>query len=137
MATRLRVALVGQAAEHRLVKLELVGTREALRDRLITSGLQALGVVPLPTRIGQVQMFLDGGAVLDDATMLEKDDTVYFSLDGGPWREPNEMPQQQQNQRPEAAERKSVQAGGLCCALLRRRHQTGSDPLIHRRTHRE
>ena len=30
MATRLRVALVGQAAEHRLVKLELVGTRDAL-----------------------------------------------------------------------------------------------------------
>ena len=92
MGTRLRVALVGQATEHRLIKLEPAGTQEGLRDLLITRGLDALGVVPLPTSIGQVKIFLDGGAVLDDAALLEKDDTVYFSVDGGPWRDPNEMP---------------------------------------------
>lgn len=42
MGTRLRVALVGQATEHRLIKLEPAGTQEALRDLLITRGLHAL-----------------------------------------------------------------------------------------------
>ena len=33
-------------------------------------------------------MYLAGGAVLNDVTMLDKDDTVYFAWRGEAWREP-------------------------------------------------
>ena len=58
MGTRLRVALVGQAAEHRLIKVEVIGTPTAVREQLITKALDALGVQQLPARCSETEFLV-------------------------------------------------------------------------------
>ena len=86
MPTRLRVSVVGQVAEHQLIKVTLDADPATVRAELITKASAKLGVSVLDRE--RVRMFLAGGAVLDDVTMLEKDDTVYFAFVGGPWHVP-------------------------------------------------
>ena len=86
MPTRLRVSVVGQVAEHQLIKVTLDADPATVRAELITKASSKLGVCVLDRE--RVRMFLAGGAVLDDVTMLEKDDTVYFAFAGGPWHAP-------------------------------------------------
>ena len=86
MSTRLRVTVVGRIAEHQLIKVTLDADPATVRAELITKASAKLGVSVLDRE--RVRMFLAGGAVLDDVTMLEKDDTVYFAFAGGPWHAP-------------------------------------------------
>ena len=86
MSTRLRVTVVGRVAEHQLIKVTLDADPATVRAELITKASAKLGVSVLDRE--RVRMFLAGGAVLDDVTMLEKDDTVYFAFAGGPWHAP-------------------------------------------------
>jgi len=94
--TRLRVAMVGQAVEHRLIKVALDGPPSAVRASSSSptpSMRWASSVQPSSaSSLEQVRIFLAGGVVVDDPGMLEKDDTVYFSVDGGPWHEPGVAP---------------------------------------------
>lgn len=87
--TRLKVGVVGQvfAAEFRLLKIALDGDPSAVRAELIAKAAAALNVTS-SVNLSTVKMFLSGGALIDDVSMLEKDDTVWFAFDGGGWVDP-------------------------------------------------
>ena len=90
------MAMVGQAVEHRLIKVALDGPPSAVRASSSSptpSMRWASSVQPSSaSSLEQVRIFLAGGVVVDDPGMLETDDTVYFSVDGGPWHEPGVAP---------------------------------------------
>ena len=82
MATRLRVAVVGQASPPELIKVSLDGDATIVRTALVEAAADALGV-QRPASVDAVRLYLDGGATLRDASMLERDDNVFVAFDGG------------------------------------------------------
>ena len=90
------MAMVGQAVEHRLIKVALDGPPSAVRASSSSPkpSMRWASSVQLSSAssLEQVRIFLAGGVVVDDPGMLETDDTVYFSVDGGPWHEPGVAP---------------------------------------------
>ena len=91
-ATRLKVGVVGQSTGFRLLKLVIAdGDASAVRAELIAKAAAALDVTS-SVNLSSVCMFLSGGAVLDDVSMLEKDDTIWFSFDGSAWVDPVTAP---------------------------------------------
>ena len=88
--SRLRVAVVGQASGPSLIRVALdraSADATTVRAELIAKASASLGISP-PDNVNLVRMYLAGGAVLNDVTMLDKDDTVYFAWRGEAWREP-------------------------------------------------
>ena len=95
MGTRVKVGAVGQGGNYELIRVNLDADDSAIRAELVTKAAAKLGV-SMPSDVSAVNVFLAGGSPLtsmkDDegASMIEKDDTIFFAFDGGAWQEPGD-----------------------------------------------
>ena len=84
---RLLVRVTGHLVPSKMIGADLDGDPACALVHLIDQAAQALGA----TKSSGVRIFLDGGHDVDDVSLLEKDDLLYFSFDGGAWRTPVDL----------------------------------------------
>ena len=73
------VRVTGHMVPSEIIGVDLDGDPTCVLVRLIDRAAQALGA----TKGSVVRIFLDGGHNVNDVSLLEKDDLLYFSFDGG------------------------------------------------------
>ena len=86
---RIRVAVVGSTSCCR-IRVDTSVEEGAARLQLVADAAAKLDVVMPQGGAGDVMIYTEDGAPLDECAMLDKDDTLYLAFDGGPWREPHE-----------------------------------------------
>ena len=86
---RIRVAVVGSTSCCR-IRVDTSVEEGAARLQLVADAAAKLDVVMPQGGAGDVMIYTEDGAPLDECAMLDKDDTLYLAFDGGPWREPHD-----------------------------------------------